>query len=90
MLVSALVDSVRTGEKAIFRGACAELALHAVHDGVGEQECSDTLDAFGDLCVLALTECDPGREWTLSLYDHITMTVQFGIDEVHEVFEGAV
>lgn len=87
MLVSALVDSVRTGEKSIFRGACAEQALHAVRDGIAEQECCDTLDALSDLCVLALTGCDPSREWALSLYDHVTMTVQFGIDEVHEAFE---
>ena len=87
MLTSALIESVRTGEKAVFRSACREFAARAIREGIEASECVDTLDAFGDLSVLALAADDPSRSWTLTLYDHVTMTVQFGIDEVRDTFE---
>ena len=42
---------------------------------------------MNDLIVLELSDAVPGPSWYLALYDHITMTVQFGIDEVYDVYD---
>jgi len=88
-LLRALVDAVRTGEKAIFRTACREIALQRARSGSSLDETASAVDALGDLATLALATIDPSREWSLALYDHVTMTVQFGIDEVHEALEAS-
>ena len=87
VLLAALLETVRTGEKALFRTSCQQLATQRRQEGFGWEELIALLDALGDLCVLSLTEHDPGPAWSLGLYDHVTMTVQYGVDEVLEVFE---
>jgi hypothetical protein len=44
------------------------------------------LHVLNDATVLALS-VDPSPTWSLALYDHVTMTVQFGVDEVQDVFD---
>ena len=87
VLLGALLGAVRTGEKALFRTSCHHLARQRRQEGFGSEELIAALDALGDLCVLALTEHDPAPAWSLGLYDHVMMTVQYGVDEVLEVFE---
>ena len=89
ILLAALIDAVRTGEKRLFAAACRDLASRRRGDGFSLEEIAAVLDTLSDLCVLTLAGEDSSPDWSLSLYDHITMTVQFGVDEVHEVFEGA-
>jgi nucleoside-diphosphate-sugar epimerase len=88
VLLESLIEAVRTGEQAIFRGACRDLARRMRDGGIPSEEVAALLDALGDQCVLALAGETPGRAWSMALYDHVTMTVQFGIDEVQETFEG--
>ncbi len=87
VLLGALLEAVRTGEKALLRGTCRDLARQRRQEGFGSEELIATLDALGDLSVLSLAGHDPSPAWSLGLYDHVTMTVQYGIDEVLEVFE---
>jgi hypothetical protein len=86
-LLKTLVDAVRTGEKGLFMNACRGLAGQRQAEGFSLAELVAALDALGDLCVLSLAGDGESPSWSLSLYDHVTMTVQFGIDAVHEVFE---
>jgi len=87
VLLRALAEAVRTGEKALFRSRCQDLARRRRAEGLPPQELTALLDTLGDQCVLSLTDQDPSPRWSLGLYDHITMTVQFGIDDVLDVFE---
>ena len=87
LVLEALGEAVRTGEKAVFQRACRELARRRRRDGLGVEEIVSCLNALSDLSVLALSGEDSGAGWSLALYDHITMTVQFGVDEVYDVFE---
>lgn len=50
-------------------------------------ELTAELDALNDLIVLELSDAVPGPSWYLALYDHIAMTVQFGIDEIYDVYD---
>ncbi len=87
VLLGALLEAVRTGEKALFRNSCQHLARQRRLEGFGSEELIAAIDALGDLCVLSLVGHDADPAWSLGLYDHVTMTVQYGIDEVLEVFE---
>ena len=78
---------MRTGEKVIFRECCRQLAIRRRTEGLPHEEIVDELEALNDQCVLSLIGHHPTPEWSLGLYDHITMTVQFGIDEVLDVFD---
>jgi hypothetical protein len=86
-LIRALVDAVRTGEKELFRRVCRDLAERRRTEGFPLEEVTAKLDALNDLAVLALAGEQAGAGWSLALYDHVTMTVQFGVDEACEVFE---
>jgi len=88
LLVDALLEAVRTGEKVRFRDACRELAAERCRAGLAAEELTATLDVLNDLAVLDLAGESPGPSWYLALYDHLTMTVQFGIDEVFDVYDG--
>jgi len=87
LLLEALGEAVRTGEKSVFQRACRELARRRRRDGLAAEEIVSCLNALSDLSVLALSGEDSGVGWSLALYDHITMTVQFGVDEAYDVFE---
>lgn len=87
-ILEALLDSVRTGDKSIFRVACQELAKRRRKDGITLDEMTSALDALNDLSVLFLTTKRSDAGWSLALYDHMTMTAQFGVDAVYDVFEG--
>lgn len=87
VLIGALLESIRTGEKALFQARCQSIARHRHHEGLPAEELVSALDALGDMCVLSLADRDPSPGWSLALHDHVTMTVQFGVDAVLDVYE---
>lgn len=89
LLIEALVDSVHTGDMGVFRGACQELGRRRCAEGFPLDELTSLLDALNDLCTLTLAGIDPGAAWSLALYDHVTMTIQFGVDEICDAYEPA-
>jgi len=86
-LEEALFDSIRSGDKASFGDFCRELALQRRREGLRLEALVGVLDALSDLCVVALSDEDANPGWNLALYDHVTMTVQFGSDGVWDVYE---
>jgi nucleoside-diphosphate-sugar epimerase len=88
LLLGALVDSVRVGEKRVFAGVCRALAERRLGEGVPPEELTGALDALNDLCVVSLAGEEPGRDWSLALYDHVTMTLQFGADAILDLANG--
>jgi hypothetical protein len=81
------METVETGEKALFQSCCNDLARRRRSEGVAVEELLAALNALADLAVLPLIARSSSAAWSLALYDHITMTVQFGVDEVLEVFD---
>lgn len=90
LLLEALDDAVRTGEKAVFQHACRQIAERRRREGFDRDEIIAVLNALNYYCRRELTADDDGVAWTRTIHDHITMTVQFGIDEIYDVFEGVV
>jgi hypothetical protein len=86
LLLSALQEAVRVGEKTIFQHACRSIACRRRDEGLRLEEMVNELHVLNDATVLALS-VDPSPTWSLALYDHVTMTVQFGVDEVQDVFD---
>ena len=87
LLLDALAVAVRTGEKALFRNRCRDLAQRRRREAVPPEDLTSALDVLNDLCVLSLSGREAVANWNLALYEHVTMTVQFGIDEIMDVFE---
>jgi len=86
-LLGALIESVRTGEKAFFRNCCQQLASKRLDEGLPFEELTGALDVLNDSCVLSLADQCTSRASSLALYDHITMTVQFGVDEILDIVD---
>jgi len=83
-----LMNAIRTRDKSIFRAYCTDLAEHRFEQGFTVQEVCDTLVLVNNICTRIL-RADPKTK-TLRpsvLKDYVTMVIQFGIDEVQEVFE---
>jgi len=86
-LLDRLVDSVRTGDKQVFRAAARDLVRRHSGRPTPADELSGLLHALGDAATLALAAKEAGPEWELGLLDHVTMTVQFGVDEIADLGE---
>jgi hypothetical protein len=87
LLLQALMNAVRTGEKGFFMCACRDLAEHRMEQGFSLQEVCEALEALYEICLFLLLEGEPDDSQRAALDDHIGMTIQFGIDAAHEVFE---
>jgi nucleoside-diphosphate-sugar epimerase len=82
-----LLNAVRTSEKGVFTAYCRDLALKRYEDGFGALEVVNALELLNDICldVLAADEEASGLEAALRQY--LTMTVQFGCDQLLEIYE---
>jgi len=55
---------------------------------LGLEATCEALETLESLCRAALTVPQTADlHWRDALHDHLTMTFQFGVDEVHEVYE---
>ena len=82
-----LVSSVRTREKGVFMAYCRDLAEHCVELGFGVEEICYELNLLGHICCNMLRNSrDPGFT-EADLRAFVTMTVEFGVDQVHEICE---
>jgi hypothetical protein len=87
VMIDRLLAAVRTRDKAAFALHCREFALRRFNEGIPPTEWAAALDVLSDLCVLSLSERDTEPAWHRDVYDHVTMTMQFGIDAILEAFE---
>jgi hypothetical protein len=82
-----LLNAVRTGEKGLFTAYCRDLAEKRFEDNFGPIEVCRALVRLDKTCLQVLRE-DPETEGLEgALHDHLTMTVQFGCDQVLETYE---
>lgn len=84
-----LIRSVRTGERATFMQFARDISLRRSQQGFASKEVIQALRSF-DWVVLDVLRADPeGALLGRALHDWITMTLEFGIDRVLEVYEDA-
>lgn len=87
LILRHLRNSILTHEKAVFMGYCRDLAERRHEQGFQRGEVCYALARLSEICVRVL-EADPAvapvRE---HLSDFITSTIQFGIDQIEDVFD---
>jgi len=86
LVLRSLMNSIRTREKAVFMSYCHDLAERRAVQGFTLDEVCYALTTLNLLCLRALA-ADPDAPDLEQLYDHITATIQFGIDEIQDVYE---
>lgn len=86
-VIDRLLGAVRTGDKATFASICKDLARRRADEGIPPGEWASALDVLGDLCILSLSVPDANAAWQRDVHDHVTMTVQFGVDAVLDASE---
>jgi hypothetical protein len=86
LLLHSLMSSIRTREKALFKSHCRDLAEQRRTQGFTAEEVCHELSLFNEVCLKTLAT-EPGPLTLAELDDYITAAIQFGIDEVEDVFE---
>ncbi len=87
LVIQRLMDAVRTREKAVFMTYCRDLAQHRLQQGVLESELCGVLETLNEVCLEVLRRDPESEGLQTAMHDYITTTVQFGIDQVQEVYE---
>jgi nucleoside-diphosphate-sugar epimerase len=83
-----LANAIRAQDKSVFKAYCQELAEHRFEQGFSLQNVCNALEAWNEVCIRILEEDPASTDLPKNaLRDYVTMTIQFGIDEVQEVFE---
>jgi nucleoside-diphosphate-sugar epimerase len=82
-----VLNSVRAEERGLFLGYCRDFAEKRFRDGVSVAEVLALLRLL-DRTILQVVRRDPDAdELDGALYAHLTMTIEFGCDQVLEVYE---
>ena len=68
-------------------GYCKDLAEHRFEQGFRVLEVADALDALEQICLQVLSRDPDSQGLGPALHDHLSMTIQFGRDQVEETFE---
>jgi hypothetical protein len=90
LVLHSLSTAIRTGQRRLFRTYCEDLAEHRLRQGFDAGELIRALRILDRLCVERLAR-HPGAG-DLSVHDlreHVSLTVEFGIDRVEEMSEAA-
>jgi nucleoside-diphosphate-sugar epimerase len=82
-----LMTSIRTYDKGIFMAYCRDIAQHRYNLGFKVDEVTNALTIFKDACLNAMRDDPDASQLKTEITNNIVMTVQFGIDQVEEVFE---
>lgn len=83
-----LMNAIRTRDKSLFRTYCQELAEKRFEQGFDLREVAEIFSVWNKVCIDILSEDSAMKELPFHvLRDYITITLQFGIDEIQEVYE---
>jgi nucleoside-diphosphate-sugar epimerase len=86
LILHSLMNSIRTREKALFITYCRDLAERRLAQGFSLEEVCFALRTLNEVC-LKILALESGPVTLEQLDDYVTATIQFGIDEVEDVFE---
>ena len=87
LLMAQLLCAIRTGDKGVFKNCCWAMAEHWREEGRPLEELWGGLECLDLVCLEALRKLPEAAGLEEALNDHISMTVHFAIDAVHEVNE---
>ena len=87
LIFRSLLNSVRTREKGIFMAYCRDLAERRYQQGFSLDEVCHALGTLDRICLGAINGSPGPGVLPQDLHDYISMTIQFGIDQVQEVYE---
>jgi len=82
-----LMNSVRSREKGIFMAYCRDLAEHRYRQGFSLDELSEALRSLDKVSIDVLKDSADAVGLERDLRDSISMTIEFGIDQVQETYE---
>jgi hypothetical protein len=82
-----LLNAVRTGEKGLFTAYCRDLAEKRYEDGFDAIEVCNALQALNETSLDTLRGDVEAEGLDAALLNHVTMTVEFGCDQILETFE---
>jgi hypothetical protein len=82
-----LMDSIRSGDKSVYRSFCRDLAEIRFNQGFRVEEVCGALRALKEVALWVL-ESDPEAEGLKAdLDEYISMTLLFGCDQVEDTFD---
>jgi len=87
ILLRHLQSSIRPRDRGLFTTYCRDLAEKRLMQGFGVREVVGALLTVSALCVDALRSDPEGEDLEGPIHDFLLMTVQFGCDQILEIYE---
>jgi hypothetical protein len=82
-----LLNAVRAGDKGLFTAYCRDLAEKRHKERFSGEEVCGALMLLNDACLGVLRSDPEAQGLDEALRDYVTMTVQFGCDQVMEIYD---
>jgi len=87
VLLRHLQSSIRTRDRGLFTTYCRDLAEKRLMQGFGVREVVGALLTVSALCVDKLRADPEAEDLEGAIHDYLLMTVQFGCDQILEIYE---
>jgi hypothetical protein len=89
LAVHNLAQAIRTGEKRSFMTYCRDFAERRSQQGIRVSEMVHALRGLERVCLEILHRDPEAKDLDRAMRDYVSMTVEFGIDQVVEAYEDA-
>jgi nucleoside-diphosphate-sugar epimerase len=87
ILLRHLQSSIRTRDRGLFTTYCSDLAEKRLMQGFEIRELVGALLTINAICVDVLRSDPDGEDLAAAIHDHLSMTIQFGCDQMVEIYE---
>ena len=87
ILLRHLQSSIRTRDRGLFTTYCRDLAEKRLMQGFGVREVVGALLMVNAICVDTLRADPEAEDLAAAIHDHLSMTIQFGCDQILEIYE---
>jgi nucleoside-diphosphate-sugar epimerase len=87
ILLRHLQSSIRTHDRGLFTTYCRDLAEKRLMQGFGVREVVGAVFAVSAICVDTLRADPEAEDLEGPIHDYLLMTVQFGCDQILEIYE---
>lgn len=89
LILRNLASAVLTRQKGLFMAYCRDLAERRFQQGFKMAELCYALATLNEICLSVLRRDPHAKDLEEDLQNYITMTIQFGIDQIQETYEYA-
>ncbi len=87
LFIRNLMNAIRTREKGVFMAYCRDLAERRFAQGYELDELLYVISSLNRICVDLLRHDPAAADLEQAIHDHVTVTIQFGLDQVSETYE---